>query len=63
MRWLCRLIVPPGGVVLDPFMGSGSTLKAACLEGMNCIGIERDEEYFEIAKARVQHSERQQVMF
>ncbi len=55
MRWLCRLIVPPGGVVLDPFMGSGSTLKAACLENMKCIGIEMDAEYFEIACARVAH--------
>jgi site-specific DNA-methyltransferase (adenine-specific) len=53
MRWLCRLIVPPDGVVLDPFMGSGSTLKAACLENMRCIGIEMDEEYFDIACARV----------
>jgi site-specific DNA-methyltransferase (adenine-specific) len=53
MRWLCRLVVKPGGIVLDPFMGSGSTLKAACLENMRCIGIEMDEEYFEIACARV----------
>ena len=62
MRWLCRLIVPPGGVVLDPFMGSGSTLKAACLENRRCIGIEMDEEYFEIACARVAHVSPESVM-
>jgi len=53
MRWLCRLITPPGGVVLDPFMGSGSTGKAAVLEGFGFIGIERDPEYYEIALRRV----------
>jgi len=53
MRYLCRLITPPGGVVLDPFMGSGSTGKAAVLEGFQFIGIERDAEYLEIAKARI----------
>jgi site-specific DNA-methyltransferase (adenine-specific) len=53
MRWLCRLITPPGGVVLDPFMGSGSTGKAAVREGFGFIGIERDPEYFEIALRRV----------
>lgn len=53
MRYLCRLVTQPGGVVLDPFMGSGSTGKAAKREGFNFIGIERDEVYFEIAKARI----------
>jgi DNA modification methylase len=53
MRWLCRLITPPGGVVLDPFMGSGSTLKAAELEGFSAIGIELDPAYIEIAKRRI----------
>ena len=53
MRYLCRLVTPPGGIVLDPFMGSGSTGKAAMLEGFQFIGIERDEEYMEIAKARI----------
>jgi site-specific DNA-methyltransferase (adenine-specific) len=53
MRYLCRLVTPPGGVVLDPFMGSGSTGKAAVLEGFEFIGIERDTEYLEIAKARI----------
>ncbi|WP_287873664.1 site-specific DNA-methyltransferase [Microcystis sp. M034S1] len=53
MRYLCRLVTPPGGTVLDPFMGSGSTGKAAMLEGFNFIGIEREAEYIEIAKARI----------
>lgn len=53
MRYLCRLITPPGGVILDPFMGSGSTGKAALREGFRFIGIEKEPEYFEIAKARV----------
>ncbi len=54
MRYLCRLVTPPGGVVLDPFMGSGSTGKAAVLEGFRFLGIEIDEGYFEIAKRRVE---------
>lgn len=53
MRYLCRLVTPPNGVVLDPFMGSGSTGKAAMLEGFQFIGIERDADYLEIAKARI----------
>lgn len=53
MRYLCRLVTPPGGTVLDPFMGSGSTGKAAMLEGFQFIGIEREAEYVEIAKARI----------
>jgi DNA modification methylase len=53
MAWLVRLITPPGGVVLDPFAGSGSTLVAAKREGFNYIGIERESEYVEIARARV----------
>ena len=53
MRYLCRLVTPPGGVVLDPFTGSGSTGKAAIMEGFRFIGIEREAEYVEIAKARI----------
>jgi site-specific DNA-methyltransferase (adenine-specific) len=53
MRYLCRLVTPPGGTVLDPFMGSGSTGKAAMLEGFGFIGIERDPEYVKIAEARI----------
>ena len=53
MAYLCRLVTPPGGVVLDPFMGSGSTGKAARAEGFNFIGIERDPDYFKIAQSRI----------
>lgn len=53
MRWLCRLVTPAGGTVLDPFTGSGSTGKAARLEGFNFIGIEREPEYADIARARI----------
>jgi site-specific DNA-methyltransferase (adenine-specific) len=56
MRYLCRLVTPPGGIVLDPFMGSGSTGKAAILEGFQFIGIERDAEYLAIAEARISHA-------
>jgi len=53
MRYLVRLVTPPGGTVLDPFMGSGSTGKAAKIEGFNFIGIEREAEYIKIAEARI----------
>lgn len=53
MRYLCRLVTPPNGVILDPFMGSGSTGKAAILEGFRFIGIEQSPEYFAIARARI----------
>jgi site-specific DNA-methyltransferase (adenine-specific) len=53
MAYLIRLVTPKGGIVLDPFMGSGSTGKAAVREGMDFIGIERETEYFEIAEARI----------
>lgn len=59
MRYLCRLVTPPGGTVLDPFMGSGSTGKAAILEGFQFIGIEREGEYVEIAKAKIASAEAQ----
>lgn len=55
MAYLCRLVTPPGGVVLDPFMGSGSTGKAALREGFCFIGIEREADYLEIARARMAH--------
>lgn len=61
MRYLCRLVTPPGGVVLDPFMGSGSTGKAAMLEGFRFIGIERDPGYFEIARARIEQAQQARV--
>ena len=53
MRYLCRLVTPPGGVVLDPFMGSGSTGKAAGLEGFSFVGIEKEQSYLEIAEKRI----------
>jgi hypothetical protein len=53
MRYLCRLVTPPGGIVLDPFMGSGSTLRAAKAEGFRAMGIELEEKYCEIAAHRL----------
>jgi site-specific DNA-methyltransferase (adenine-specific) len=53
MQYLIRLVTPKGGVVLDPFMGSGSTGKAAIKEGMIFVGIEREDEYYQIAKQRI----------
>lgn len=55
MQWLCRLVTPPGGVVLDCFAGSGTTIAAARMEGLRAIGIEREPEYVAIAQARVDH--------
>tara|TARA_R110000765_G_scaffold312769_2_gene405781 strand:- start:1013 stop:2257 length:1245 start_codon:yes stop_codon:yes gene_type:complete len=55
MAYLIRLVTPKGGVVLDPFMGSGSTGKAAVREGVDFIGIEREKEYMKIAKTRIEH--------
>ena len=54
MRYLCRLVTPVGGIILDPFMGSGSTGKAALLEELRFYGIERESEYCEIARQRLQ---------
>ena len=53
MAHLCRLITQPGGTILDPFMGSGSTGKAATINGFRFIGIERDPEYHKISEARI----------
>ena len=53
MKYLCRLVTPKGGVVLDPFMGSGSTGMAAKDEGFDFIGIEKDEEYYKICESRI----------
>jgi len=62
MRYLCRLVTPPGGLVLDPFMGSGSTGKAALREGFRFIGIELDAAYTEIAKRRIERELAQGVL-
>lgn len=56
MAYLLRLVTPPGGVALDPFMGSGSTGKAAMLEGFEFIGIEQDAAYMAIAAARISYA-------
>jgi site-specific DNA-methyltransferase (adenine-specific) len=58
MRWLVRLVTPPGGIVLDPFAGSGSTGIAAIMEGARFLGIEREAEYIPITRARIKHGAR-----
>ena len=63
MRYLCRLVTPKGGTVLDPFMGSGSTGLAAKTECMEFIGIEREQEYFDIATDRINKTWVQPDMF
>lgn len=60
MAYLCRLVTPPGGIVLDPFMGSGSTGKAAMRERFQFIGIEMDQEYFRIAELRIKSAKNHQ---
>jgi hypothetical protein len=55
MRYLCRLVTPPGGLVLDPFNGSGSTGCAAVVEGFRYLGCELDEHYVAISRARIAH--------
>jgi hypothetical protein len=55
MAYLCRLVTPPGGTVLDPFLGSGTTGVGAIREGFDFIGIEREAEYAAIAEARIQN--------
>jgi site-specific DNA-methyltransferase (adenine-specific) len=55
MRWLCKLITPPGGLILDPFNGSGTTGCAAVQLGFSYLGIEREPEYAAIARARIEH--------
>lgn len=54
MRWLCRLVTPPGGLVVDPFAGSGTTLEAAYLEGFESIGVEMTPDYWPLIAARIE---------
>lgn len=61
MRYLCRLVTPPNGLILDPFSGSGSTGKAAVLEGFNFTGFEMDETYCEIANKRIEHAHNSRI--
>lgn len=63
MAYLCRLVTPPGGVVLDPFMGSGSTGKAAIPEGFHFIGVECEPAYFDIAVRRIDQAHAQGQLF
>ena len=60
MRYLCRLVTPPNGLVFDPFTGSGSTGKAAILEGFRFLGCDMTAEYIDIARARIEHAITQQ---
>jgi site-specific DNA-methyltransferase (adenine-specific) len=63
MRYLCRLVTPPGGIVYDPFTGSGTTLIAAHEEGFNWIGSEMTKEYWDIAVQRIKEHTAQQKLF
>lgn len=57
MRWLVRMVTPPGGTVLDPFAGSGTTLEAAMLEGFNAVGVEREADYLPLIRARIDRAD------
>ena len=63
MRWLVRLCTPSCGLVLDPFLGSGTTAVACIEEGMRCIGIEREAEYYATAVWRLEEATRQGTLF
>jgi DNA modification methylase len=56
MQYLCRLVTPPNGLILDPFLGSGSTGKAAIYEGFRFIGFDLNQEYIDISKARIEYA-------
>ena len=53
MRWLVRLVTPPGGTVLEPFAGSGTSIEACLLEGFRCIAIEREADYLPLIDQRI----------
>ena len=53
MAWLVRLVTPPGGLVLDPFAGSGTTAEACIVEGFRCVLIEKDPAYAELVRTRL----------
>lgn len=61
MRWLVRMVTPPGGLVVDPFVGSGTTGIAALLEGFDFVGIDQDPHYIDIARARIEHATLQEA--
>ena len=56
MRWLVRLVTPPGGIALDPFAGSGTTVEAALLEGFRCIAVEREAGYLPLILKRIERT-------
>lgn len=58
MRYLVKMVTPPGGTVLEPFAGSGTTVEACILEGFNCIAIEREETYLPLIEARIERQQR-----
>jgi site-specific DNA-methyltransferase (adenine-specific) len=58
MRWLCSLVCPPNGIILDPFVGSGTTGIAAILENFKFLGIDKDEGYVKIAEVRIALAEK-----
>jgi len=59
MRYLIKLVTPPGGIVLDPFLGSGTTAMAAVMEGFDWVGCEMTEDYWPIIEARVEWAKNQ----
>lgn len=63
MRYLIRLITPPSGVCLDPFIGSGTTAIACIEEGFDYIGVEKEKEYFDITEKRIFHYKRNLKLF
>lgn len=58
MIWLCKLVTPPGGLILDPFLGSGTTAVAAKQLGFRCVGIDQSAEYLAIAVQRLESARR-----
>ncbi len=54
MRYLCKLVTPPGGTILEPFAGSGTTVQAALMEGFNVIAIEMTDEYLPLIVERIE---------
>ena len=62
MEWLVKLVTPPGGVICDPFAGSGSTGVAAVRLGFRFIGIDLSDEYAAIARARIRHAGQQPAL-
>ena len=63
MRWLVRLVTPPGGTVLEPFTGSGTTAEACVLEGFQCIAIEREADYLPLITSRLDKPTQQGLNF